>query len=120
MQMLADDFLKYKPLVIGHFMEFDMHMIGADFYRTGIENPIKKEATFCTMLATTAFVKNPALKFFRLGELYETLFNKPLENQHDALVDAKATAECFFELFKRGEIDDKTILLQQKQVVKRP
>ncbi len=118
MKMFCDDVIKYQPLAIGHFMEFDFHLVAADLYRTRIENPVKKEMTFCTMLATTHLVKNPVLKFFRLGELYEELFNVALENQHDALVDAKATAECFFELVKRGEITDETIALQQKKADK--
>lgn len=113
MLLLHNDLKIYEPLVVGHFMEFDRHMVGADFYRTGIENLVKKENTFCTMLATTQFVKNPGLKFFRLGELYEALFHTTLQNQHDALVDAKATAECFFELVKRNEIDEELIALQQ-------
>lgn len=115
MEMLADDVIKYQPLVIGHFMEFDYNMLGVDFFRTGIDNPIKKEMTFCTMIATTHMVKNPVLKFLRLGELYQSLFNITLYNQHNALVDAKATADCFFELVTRGEINDNTIADQQKE-----
>lgn len=113
MQLLADDIAKYQPLVVGHFMEFDAHMVSVDFYRSGIQSPVAKENTFCTMLATTHMVKNPGLKFLRLGELYETLFNCKLENQHNSLVDAKATAECFFELVKRGEINEEEITRQQ-------
>ena len=117
MKILADDVLEYHPLVIGHFMEFDFHMIAVDFYRTGIENPVRKELTFCTMVATTNLVKNPVKKFFKLGELYQALFGITLKDQHNALVDANATAECFFELVKRGEISDQTIALQQKKEV---
>jgi len=117
MKMLSADVIKYDPLIIGHFMEFDYRMTGADFFRSAIENPIKKEMTFCTMLATTYMVKNPALKFFRLAELYESLFHIKLHNQHNALADANATAESFFELIKRGEVTDKTIACQQKQAV---
>lgn len=116
MEMLAADVRKFKPLIVGHFIEFDCAMLGADFYRTGVENPIKREMTFCTMLATRHLVQNPSLKFFRLGELYQTLFHTTLNNQHNALVDAKATAECFFELKMRGEVSDETIALQQNEV----
>ncbi|MEJ7679932.1 MAG: exonuclease domain-containing protein [Segetibacter sp.] len=63
LKMLSDDVVKYQPLLIGHFMEFDFNMISVDFYRAGIENPVKKEMTFCTMLATTHLIKNPILKF---------------------------------------------------------
>lgn len=116
--LLSMDIAKFQPLITGHFMQFDYHMLGADFYRTGIENPVKKEMTFCTMLATTHLVKNPGLKFFRLGELYQSLFNTALHDQHNALVDAKATADCFFELVKRGEINDEIITNQQKEISK--
>lgn len=115
MQMLYDDIVKYQPLIVGHFMEFDYHMVAADFYRAGIENPVKKEMMFCTMQATTHLVKNPTLKYFRLGQLYETLFHTALPNQHNALTDADATARCFYELIKRGEINDETIANQQKE-----
>ena len=118
MQMLSDDVQKYQPLIVGHFMEFDYHMAGVDFYRTGIENPVKKEMTFCTMRATAHLVKNPASKFLRLGELYEMLFNAVLKNQHNALVDATATSECFFELIRRGVINDEIIINQQKEAFK--
>lgn len=118
MKMLYDDVCSYQPLVVGHFMQFDYHMMEVDFLRTGIENPVKKEMIFCTMLATTHLVRNPVAKFLGLGDLYETLFNKTLKNQHNALVDAKATAECFFELIRRGEINDETIINQQKEIRK--
>lgn len=118
MKMLADDVIKYQPLVIGHFMEFDFRMTAVDFYRTGIENPVKNEMTFCTMVATTHLVKNPVKKFLRLGELYKVLFGRTLKDQHNALVDANATAECFFELVKRGEITEQSIALQQKKEIR--
>jgi len=115
MSLLSQDILKYQPLIIGHFIQFDAHMMGADFYRSGIENPVKKENSFCTMIASKGLVKNPAANFLRLGELYETLFHQTLNNQHSAIEDAKATAACFFELLNRGQITKESIALQQKE-----
>lgn len=113
MQLLAQDILNYKPLLVGHFMELDYHVISADFFRSGVENPAVNAKMFCTMLATKQLARNPQSKYLRLGDLYEWLFNQPLLHQHNALVDAKATSECFFELTKRGEIDGEYILKQQ-------
>nr|WP_262910385.1 3'-5' exonuclease [Pontibacter silvestris] len=113
MARLSEDLLQYKPMVVGHFMLLDFHMLGADFYRAGMQNPIKELPTFCTMKATANYVFNPYQKFLRLGDLYERLFGIPLEQQHDALVDAKATAKCFFRLLEKGDIDDNQIELQQ-------
>jgi DNA polymerase-3 subunit epsilon len=114
MQHLADDLIKYKPLVIGHFMDLDKHMLGADFYRAGIPNALDGLPAFCTMIATSAYVQNPNLKYLRLSELYQILFDDVQPDQHNALGDAKAGAKCFFELVKKGEINDDVITLQQK------
>jgi len=47
------------------------------------------------------------------------LFQKTLENPHNAMVDAKATAMCFFELLKRKEINEEIIKQQQKEESKK-
>lgn len=114
LQLLREDVNKYNPLVVGHFMQFDMHMLNADCCRERIENPLNKQQTFCTMLGSVLLIKNPSVKFLRLEQLYETLFEKKLENPHNAIIDAKATATCFFELLNRNEISEETIDLQQK------
>lgn len=109
MELLTTDINQYLPLAIGHFMELDFRIIGAEFYRTGIENPLFKLPLFCTMIATTHMVRNPVNKYLRLADLYLLLFNKPLLNPHNAVEDVKATVACFFELLKRGEIDGEMI-----------
>lgn len=118
MSLLAADLLQYSPLIVGHFTELDLHMIGVDFYRSGMENPALTLPSFCTMMATSHFVRNPQMKYVRLGELYSTLFHRKLENQHNALADAKATADCFFELLKNGDITDAKIANQQIEMEK--
>jgi len=112
LQRLAQDIQVYQPLLIGHFMELDLHMISADFFRSGIENQALNLYTFCTMVATKQLIHHPQSKYLRLGELYQLLFDKELKHQHNALNDATATAQCFFELLKRGEIDDDYISKQ--------
>jgi DNA polymerase-3 subunit epsilon len=113
MQLLANDLEQYQPLVVGHFVQLDYHILSADFYRAGMNNPLAKLPLFCTMLATTQLRWTPMPKSLLLGDLYAFLFYKQLEDQHNALTDAHAAAECFFELMKRTEIDDKLITQQQ-------
>lgn len=113
MQLFADDLKKYQPLILGHFMEFDCHILSADFYRAGIENAMTGLPKFCTMQASSFYVQDPSVDYLRLGELYALLFNATLKNQHNAMADAMATADCFFELVKRGDITDATIEQQQ-------
>ncbi|WP_242695895.1 3'-5' exonuclease [Desertivirga brevis] len=111
MQKLYDDLVNYQPMVIGHFMELDYHVLAADFYRSNIPNPIEGSGlpAFCTMMATTQFVKNPQRKFMKLGELYDHLFHAHLIKPHNAIYDAKATADCFFELLKRGDLSEQLV-----------
>jgi DNA polymerase-3 subunit epsilon len=119
LKLLADDLTTFDPLIVGHFMQFDAHILGADFFREGLENPLKKEAAFCTMLGSINLIKNPSVKFLRLEQLYKTLFDKNLEDHHNAITDARATALCFFELMKRGEITEESIARQQIENVKK-
>jgi len=110
---LAADMYQYQPLVVGHFMKLDYHMAGVDFFRSGLDNPLANLPTFCTMNASAAFLLYPNQNYLRLGELYERLFDQPLQNQHNAFDDMKATAKCFFELLRRGDINETTIAREQ-------
>lgn len=113
MKFLSEDLQKYQPLVVGYFMQLDFHMLGVGFYRSGMENPLKELPTFCAMKASASYSHFPYRKYLGLKELYTKLFQTPLLHQHDAMVDARATARCFFELVKKGVIDDETIAQQQ-------
>ncbi|WP_245328288.1 3'-5' exonuclease [Hymenobacter aquaticus] len=112
LRRLYQDLLRYEPLVVAHFMQLDFHMLGVGFYRAGLDNPLEALPTFCTMLTTSRFVQAGPQRFLRLGELYERLFREPLRRQHDALVDAQATARCFFELWRNGDITEQTLTAQ--------
>ena len=100
LQLLSKDLDQYQPMVVGHFIELDYRVIGAGYYRQKISNPMESLSTFCIMKATQHLQQNPHSKFLRLGDLYQLLFKQPLLCQHNALVDAAATADCFFELVK--------------------
>lgn len=115
LSLLSRDLEQYQPLVVGHFMQLDFHMLGAGFHRANLPNPLLDLPTFCTMDATASFHLPPGKRFLRLGQLYERLFHKPLEEQHDAAADALATAACFFKLLKQGDITEETIQ-QQKRI----
>lgn len=112
MRRLYQDLRRYQPLVVAHFMQLDFHMLGVGFYRAGLENPLDALPTFCTMLLTGDFVRRGQQQYLRLGELYERLFGEPLQRQHDAQVDAYATARCFFELRRQGDITEQVITAQ--------
>ncbi len=114
---LASDLEVYKPLIVGHFLEFDKKMMEVGFTRAQIVQNFDRLPKFCTMLYTRS---NRDIfggyKFMRLDELYESLFNRKLDNFHNALADARATKDCFMELVKQGKVTDHTISLQDKMV----
>ena len=112
MQRLRRDLLHYQPLVVAHFMQLDFHMLGVGFHRAGITNPLSALPTFCTMRATGHLVRSNTQGFLRLGELHQRLFHESLQNAHDALVDARATARCYFEMRRQGIITDETVAQQ--------
>lgn len=113
MQLLHADLIRYQPLVVGHFMQLDYHMLGLSFYRSGLDNPLPKLPHFCTMQATAHFIRESRHRHLRLGELYMRLFQTPLQDEHNALSDASATAVCFFELWKKGDIIEEVVQQQQ-------
>lgn len=109
MQLLTADLRKYRPLIIGHFVEFDSKMLQVALFRSGMKNIIKDYPHFCTMRATSDYTMLANSTFPRLNELYLRLFGEQLTNQHDALTDAAATAKCYFVLRENEDITDKTI-----------
>lgn len=104
MWMLLADLKVYKPVIVGHFVEFDSKMLQVAFYRCGLKHSLKKYRHFCTMRSTTEYTRFPNHDYPKLGDLYLGLFNEKMPSEHDAAADAEATARCFFELYARGEV----------------
>jgi DNA polymerase III epsilon subunit-like protein len=92
-------------VLVAHNISFDEKIIGAEFLRTNMSNPLPKLQKICTMESTTNFcrIEGPyGYKWPKLSELYYKLFNKTFMEAHDASVDIKATALCFWELKNRN------------------
>lgn len=117
-EKLNHDVNIFKPLIIAHFIELDFKMVGAELYRLALPNPITQQSLFCTLKASAKYVKNPSFKFLKLNVFYKTLFKKRPENLHNALVDAALTAEIFFHLKNKGEVNQQ-IIEQHTNSVKR-
>lgn len=118
LKQLSADLEQYKPLLIGHFLKLDYYVLSADYHRENLPNPMEKLPMFCTMLSSRYLVRNPMPRQMRLDELYGMLFHIDLKDAHHALHDAEATAMCFFELQKSGEINGKLIREQNADAQK--
>lgn len=114
LRKLAYDIKKFDPLIVGHFVELDIHVLSADYLRSKIKNPFSCSSFFCTMLKSAQYARNPRVKYLKLSQLYEFLFNEHPVNLHDAEKDAELTANCFFELLKREQINTEDIRSQQE------
>ncbi|HET8827996.1 MAG TPA: 3'-5' exonuclease [Pelobium sp.] len=114
----SNDISAYQPLIIAHFAELDFCMVGAEYHRLQLPNPMAECDLFCTLKASASYVKNPAFKFLKLNVFYKTLFKKRPKNLHNALADAELTAEIFFHLLQKGEVTPSIIENQSKAIKK--
>ncbi|MDO4879648.1 MAG: DNA polymerase III subunit alpha [Capnocytophaga sp.] len=95
--------------IVGQNIDFDINIMGAEFYRYGIENDLTKLPVLDTCTEITAeLCKIPGgrggrFKLPTLTELHQFLFGVPFAEAHNATADVEATARCFFELIRRGE-----------------
>jgi DNA polymerase III epsilon subunit-like protein len=94
--------------LVAHNMSFDQNVIGAEMLRYGVkaEKSIKK---ICTKISGTDWCAIPqangtGIKWPTLSELHKSLFGTDFEGAHDALKDVQATANCFWDMVKRGII----------------
>lgn len=97
--------------LVGHNIEFDINIIGAEFIRKELApEQFLNLARVDTGLASTEFCAltggiGGRLKMPRLHELHEKLFKKGFGDAHDAAYDVAATARCFFGLIKNKVVN---------------
>ncbi|HEY3404229.1 MAG TPA: PHP domain-containing protein, partial [Ohtaekwangia sp.] len=99
--------LSKTSLLVGHNIEFDINIIGAEFIRKNLapEQFINLNK-IDTGISSTEFCQlqgglGGKLKMPRLVELHEKLFGKDFGDAHDAAYDVAATARCYFGLLKK-------------------
>ncbi len=99
--------LTNTQLLVGHNIEFDINIIGAEFIRQTLDTAhFLSLQKLDTGIAATEFCQltggiGGRLKMPRLTELHEILFGYPFEDAHDASYDVAATARSFFGLIAK-------------------
>jgi DNA polymerase-3 subunit alpha len=105
--LLVQDLAK-TAMLVGHNIEFDINIIGAEFIRKNFApEQLINLAKVDTGLVSTEFCGltggiGGRLKMPRLVELHEKLFGKDFGDAHDAAYDVAATARCYFGLLKKN------------------
>jgi DNA polymerase III subunit alpha len=98
--------IERASLLVGHNIEFDNNIIGAEFLRKNREPKTLLDAEkLDTGLVSIEYCQlsggiGGKLKMPRLIELHQKLFGKDFGDAHDAAYDVAATARCFFGLIK--------------------
>ena len=113
-----NDSISKSKFIIGHNVNFDLNVIGCEFYRNNIPSNIELTDVLDTCTELTAqLCKLPGgrggkFKLPTLTELHEFLFASTFQEAHNASADVEATARCFLELiriknFKREQLQAK-------------
>lgn len=100
-----DDYDRSKTLV-AHNLAFDYNVLAAEAIRYGLRAKSKIASKVCTMEVSTPVLKlrggfRGGYKWPKLSELHQYLFKEDFEGAHDALIDVRACARCFFEMKRR-------------------
>ena len=100
--------IEQSDYLVGHNIDFDRNIMGAEFIRNDIEFVTPAKPKICTMKGSMDYCKLPGrygkYKWPKLMELHTKLFGRGFEEAHDAIADIRATAKCFFELIELGVI----------------
>ncbi|WP_179343351.1 DNA polymerase III subunit alpha [Winogradskyella ursingii] len=101
--------LSRTKFVVGQNVKFDLNIMGAEFVREEVANPLQELPVLDTCTEHTAELCKIAggrygkFKLPTLTELHQFLFNKPFAEAHNATADVEATTRCFLELIRRQE-----------------
>jgi len=101
--------LAKAKFIVGQNLNFDINIMGSEFYRSGIETPLTEMPVLDTCTERTAGLcqipggKGGKFKLPTLTELHEELFGEPFVEAHNATADVEATTRCFLELIRRKE-----------------
>ncbi|MCV9385736.1 DNA polymerase III subunit alpha [Reichenbachiella ulvae] len=100
--------LQRTEAVVGHNVEFDLNIVGAEYLRKERNNDLNGIKALDTKDEATDYVAIPGrggkFKWPTLTELHTKLFGEAFEDAHDAAYDVDATSKCFFGLITEGVI----------------
>ncbi len=95
--------------IVGQNVGFDVNIMGAEFYRMGVENSLQELPVLDTCTEHTAQLcqipggRGGKFKLPTLTELHQFLFGEPFGEAHNATADVEATTRCFLELIRKQQ-----------------
>jgi DNA polymerase-3 subunit alpha len=103
---LFNDALDKSKFVVGQNVNFDLNIMGCEFYRKGIHTVLNELPVLDTCTEKTANLcqlpggRGGRFKLPTLTELHQHLFDTPFGEAHNATADVEATTRCFLELIR--------------------
>jgi DNA polymerase III subunit alpha len=100
--------LTKAKFMVGQNVGFDVNIMGCEYFRLGIDNPLPQILVLDTCTESTAQLcqlpggRGGKFKLPTLTELHQFLFDQPFTEAHNATADVEATTRCFFELVRRN------------------
>ena len=109
-----NDLIKCNML-IAHNITFDKKMLSIEFYRNGYGKHFIKNKynEYCTMTMGTPICNitmiskwngKPFVRFCKLIELHEKLFNETPNNLHNSLIDILVCFRCYYKIYNGKDI----------------
>jgi DNA polymerase-3 subunit alpha len=102
---LLNSILEKSDVIIGHNIQFDIHVLASELYRIGeikLASTLLKKKNYCTCYngknITKIKTKYNKYKLPTLEELYTYLYKEPMINYHNAKYDVIHTAKCYFKM----------------------
>ena len=95
-----------SKFIVGHNINFDLNVIGCEFYRSNFESKLNNVDVLDTCSEQTAELcklsggRGGKYKLPTLTELHEFLFNEKFKDAHNASADVEATSRCLLELIR--------------------
>jgi DNA polymerase-3 subunit alpha len=107
--------LSKARFVVGQNVDFDINVMGAEFYRAGFDTSLLELSVLDTCTEKTAKLcqipggRGGGFKLPTLTELHEYLFKEPFAEAHNASADVEATARCFLELLRKAHYSEEEL-----------
>jgi DNA polymerase III subunit epsilon len=109
----AGRYFMRAEVVVAHNIAFDEKIVGAEYIRARMEDPLLGKAAYCTMNESKAQLN--LFKRPKLIELHQALFGEGFDGAHGAMADIEATARCYWELKRLAQEAEARALREASQ-----
>jgi hypothetical protein len=100
---------KRNEFVFAHNLAFNEGILGAEYYRASMSNPLIAADKYCLMHEATYYCKLPGKKGYKwpsLQEMHTIIFKQGFTPSNNARADVIAATRCFIALKKARAFED--------------